>query len=149
MHHNWFNEKGWPHLLRKVHDSGSSSDSRTWVQVAEDLEFRAKIFNDSKNTSSDKENNPMIDSQTMLTLNDLNITDGTGPEELPERPPNFVGPYCPKCVLKWPRCLCISELDWEDTATYQMQMDRTSPTYPVDSDKNLEKLEMETRQWIR
>ena len=38
--------------------------------------------------SSDKENNPLIDSQTMPTLNDLNITDGTGPEEIP---PNFVG----------------------------------------------------------
>ena len=79
----------------------------------------------------------------MLTLNDLNVTDSSGPEELPERPPDFVGPYCPKCMLKWPRCLCISELDWEDTATQQMQMPRTSSPYPVDSDKNLEKLEME------
>ena len=49
--------------------------------------------------------------------------DITGHEEnarLPEQPPNFVGPYCPTCVLKWPRCLCISESDWEDTATQQM-----------------------------
>ena len=61
--------------------------------------------------SSDQENTPIIDTQTMLTLNDLNITDGTGPEGLPEIPTNFVGPYCPKCILKWPRCLCISELD--------------------------------------
>ena len=98
-----------PILLRKIHDSGYSSDSEAWVQIAGDLEFRPKIFNDTKNTSSDKENNPMIDSQTMLTLNDLNITDGTGPEGLPERPPNCVGPYCPMCMLKWHRCLCISE----------------------------------------
>ena len=56
----------------------------------------------------------MIDTQTMLTLNDLNITDSNGPEGLPERPANFVGPYCPKHVLKWPRCLCTTESDWED-----------------------------------
>ena len=132
-----------PILLRKVHDSGSSSDSGAWIHVAGDLEFRSKNFSDTKNTSSDKENKPMIDSQTMLTLNDLNITYSTGPEELPERPPNFVGPYCLKCVLKWPRCLCISESAWEDTVTQQMQMLRTSSPYPDDSDKKLEKLETE------
>ena len=96
-----------------------------------------------KNTSSDKENNPMIASQTMLTVNDLNIIDSTGPEGLPERPPYFVGPYCPTCVLKWSRCLCISESEWEDTVTQQIQMPRTSSPYPDDSDKNLEKLETE------
>ena len=35
-------------LLQKVHDSGSSSDSAAWVQVAGDLEFTHKIFNDPK-----------------------------------------------------------------------------------------------------
>ena len=100
-----------PILLRKIHETGSSSDLGAWVQVAGDLEFTHKIFNDPKNMSSDKENTPIIDTQTTLTLNDLNITDGTGPEGLPERPTNFVGPYCPKCVLKWPRCLCITESD--------------------------------------
>ena len=131
-----------PISLRKVHDSGSSSDSGACVQVEGVLEFIPKIFNDPKNTSSDKENNPMNDSQTMLMLNGLNITDGTVPEGLPERPPNFVGPYCPMCVLKWPRCFCISESDWEDTMTKQMP--RTSSPIPHDSDKNLEKLETET-----
>ena len=106
-----------PILLRKVHDSGSSLYSRAWVHIVGDLEFGPKNFSDTKNMSSDKENNPMINSQTMPTLNDLNITDSTRPEELPERPPNFVGPYCPKCVLKWPRCLFISESDWKDTVT--------------------------------
>ena len=127
--------------MRKVHDSGSSLDSGAWVQVAGDLEFTPKIFNDPKNTSSDKENNPMNGSQTMLTLNDVNITDATRPEGLPERPPNFVGPHCLTCVVKWPRCLCISKLDWEDTVTQQMP--RTSSPFPDDSDKILEKLEME------
>ena len=130
-----------PISLRKVHDSGPSSESGAWVQAARDLEFTPKIFNDPKNISSDKENNQMNDSQTMLMLTDLNITDGTGPEGLPERPPNFVGPYCPMCVLKWLRCLCISESDWEDTMTQQMP--RTSSFLPDDSTKNLEKLEME------
>ena len=122
---------------------GPSSDSGVWVQVAGELEFRPKNFSDTKNKSSYKGNNPKIDSQTMLTLNDLNITDGTGPEELPERQPDFVGPPCLKCMLKWPRCLCISESDWGDTATKQMQMSRTSSPYPDGSDKMLEKLEME------
>ena len=93
-----------------VHDSGSFSDSGAWVQVAGDLEFTPKIFNDPKNTSSDKDNNQRNDSQTMLMLNDLNITDSTGPEGLPKRSPNFVCPHCPMHMLKW--CLCISESDW-------------------------------------
>ena len=76
-----------PIFLQKVHDS--------WVQVYGDLEFTHKIFNDPKNKSFDKENTPMIDTQTMLTLNDLNITDGTGPEGLPEKPTNFVGSLLP------------------------------------------------------
>ena len=37
-----------------------------------------------------------------------------------EQPPNFIGPYCQTCALKWPRCLCISESDWEDVAMQQM-----------------------------
>ena len=47
-----------PISLQKVHDSWSSSDSGAWVQAAGDLEFTCKIFNDHKNTSSDKENTP-------------------------------------------------------------------------------------------
>ena len=46
------------------------------------------------------------------------------------------------CMLRWPRCLCITELDWEDTATQQMP--RTSSPMPDDSNKDLEKLETET-----
>ena len=40
-----------------------------------------------------------------------------------------------------PRCLCISESDWEDTATQQMP--QTSSPIPDDSQGNLEKLETE------
>ena len=58
-----------------------------------------------------------------------------------ERSPNFVGPYCLMCMLKWLRCLCISESDWEDTVTQQMP--RTSSPFWDGSNKNLEKLEME------
>ena len=97
-----------------------------------------------KTMSSYKENTTIVDTQTMLTLNDLNITDSTGHEGLPERPTNFAGPYCPKCILKWPWCLCITESDWEDYVTQQMPMPRTSSPYPDDSDKRLEKLETET-----
>ena len=86
----------------------------------------------------------MNESQATLALNDLNITDGIGHEgnsRLPKRLSNFVGPHCPTCVLKWPRCLCISTSDWEDTATQQTPQTR-SPI-PDDSKGNLEKLEME------
>ena len=84
-----------PLSLCKVYDSGSSSDSGAWTPVSGDLEFTCKIINDP---SSDKENTPMTNTQTTLTLNDLNIKE----DKLPERPTNFVGPYCPKCVLRWP-----------------------------------------------
>ena len=94
--------------------------------------------------SSDKENTTMIDTQTTLTLNNLNITDDTGPEGLPERTANFVGPHFPQCILKWPRCICTTESDWEDNMTLQMPMPRTSSPYPDDSDKDIEKLETET-----
>ena len=80
----------------KVHDSGSSLNSGAWIQASGDFEFTCKVFNDP---SSDKENNPMTNTQTILTLNDLNISE----DKHPERPTNVVGPYCPKCVLKWPR----------------------------------------------
>ena len=84
----------------------------------------------------------MIDTQTTLTFNDLNITE----DELPKRPTNFIGPYCHKCVLKWPRCICLDESDWEDYVTEQQQMPlpRTSSPYPAYSDKDFEKLETET-----
>ena len=40
--------------------------------------------------SADKENTPIIDTQTMLTLNDLNITNSTGPEGLPQTSTNLL-----------------------------------------------------------
>ena len=51
------------------------------------LGLQPKVFNDPKNTSSDKENDPVNDSQATIALNDLNIMDRTGHEEnsrLPE-----------------------------------------------------------------
>ena len=62
--------------MKKVHDSGSSSDSKAWVQVGGELEYMPKVFNDPKNTSSDKANDPMNDSQATIALNDLNIMFG-------------------------------------------------------------------------
>ena len=108
------------------------------------LNLHARPSMIQKNMSSDKENTPMIDTQTTLTLNDLNITDGTGPEGPPERPANFVSPYCPKCILRWPRCLHINKSDWEDNATKQMPIPRTTSPYLDNSNKRLEKLETET-----
>ena len=64
-----------PILLQKVHDPGSSSDLGAWVQIAGDLEFTCKIFNNPKIMSSDKENTPIIDTQTMLTLTLLMVLD--------------------------------------------------------------------------
>ena len=45
-------------------------------------------------------------------------------------------------MLKWPRCLCISQLNWEDAATQQMP--QTSNSKPDNSHGNLEKLETES-----
>ena len=84
----------------------------------------------------------MTNTQTTLTLNDLNITE----DELPERPTNFVDPYCTKCVLKWPRYICLDESDWEDNATQQQEipLPRTSSPYPDYSNNSLERLEPKT-----
>ena len=131
---DWTKKKGRAHIIKKVHDSGSSSDSRAWVQVGGDLEYTPKIFNDPRNTSPEKENDPMYDSHATIALINLNIMDRTGHKEnsrLSEQPPNFVSPYCLTGVLKWPRCLCISESDWEDTATQHMPW--TSSAIPDDS----------------
>ena len=78
MSQDWTNRKGTAHIIKKVHDSGSSSDSGAWVQVGGELEYTPKVFNDPKNTSSDKENDPINKSEVTIALNDLNITDGTG-----------------------------------------------------------------------
>ena len=65
-------------------------------KLMEILNLHARSSIILNNTGSDKENTPMIDTQTTLTLNNLNITDGTGPEGVPERPTNFVGHNCPQ-----------------------------------------------------
>ena len=49
-------------------------------------------------------------------------------------------------MLKWPRCLCISESGREDVTTQQMP--QTSSPKPDDSQGNLEKLETETDEDI-
>ena len=52
-----------------------------------------------------------------MTINNLNLSDNVRNQEdvaLPEQPQCFVGPYCQNCVLKWLRCLCIEESDWDD-----------------------------------
>ena len=41
---------------RKKHDSGSSLDSETWIQVGEGFGYTPKFFRDPVPTSSDKEN---------------------------------------------------------------------------------------------
>ena len=56
--------------------------------------------------------------------------------KLPKTPTNFIDPYWSKCVLKWPRCICLDKSDWEDNATQQQQMPlpRTSLPFPDYSD---------------
>ena len=39
--------------LKMIHDSGSSSDSGTWVHIEEGLEYPPKVLNDPKHTTSD------------------------------------------------------------------------------------------------
>ena len=79
----------------------------------------------------------MIDTWTILTFNQLNITK----DELTEIPTHFIGPYCPKCVLKWSRSICLGESDREDNVTQQQQILLPYPDY---SDRDLEKLKTET-----
>ena len=51
-------------------------------------------------------------------------------------------PNCPTCVLKWPRCLCMSESDWKNTKT-QLET-RTSSPNSDEIPGHLEQLEPET-----
>ena len=79
--------------------------------------YTPKFFTHPAPTSSDKENDPPNDTQTVMTFNNLNLLDDNRPQEevsLPKCPPNFVGTYFPTCVLKWSRCICIAESDWDD-----------------------------------
>ena len=50
---------------------------------------------------------------------------------LPEQPQNFVDTYCQTCVLKWHRCLCIEESDWD-------QMVEVNPLAPWTSSPKLD-----------
>ena len=71
-----------PQSIDKTYCTGSSSDSATWIHVGEGFGYPHKAFIDLTSTNSeqgDKENDPPNDSQTTLTLNDLNIADDTEP----------------------------------------------------------------------
>ena len=52
---------------KKTHDSGSSSDSETWIQVGESFGHVPKNFTDSAPTPSDKENELLNDTQTAMS----------------------------------------------------------------------------------
>ena len=41
--------------LKKVHDSGCTSNSGAWIPTLSEFEYRPKIFNDPRNTTSDTE----------------------------------------------------------------------------------------------
>ena len=117
------------HSQKKKHDSESSSDSETWIQVREGFGYTPKFFADPAPPSSDKENDPPNDALTVMTFNNLNLLEDDRPQEklsLPEHPPNFVGPYCPTCVLEWSRCICIAESDWDDMVEVRLPMPQTS-----------------------
>ena len=102
---------------KKTHDSGSSLHSEMWIQVGESVGYVPKYFPDPAPTTLDKENETPNGTETEMTINNLNLLDRVRNQEdvaLPECPQNFVGPYCQTCVLKWHRCLCIEESDWDE-----------------------------------
>ena len=132
-------------LPKKTHDSGSSTDSETWIQVGESFGYMPKYFTDPAPTNSDKENDLPDDSQTVMTLNNLNISDKDRHQEdvvLPEQPQNFVGPYCPTCVLKWHRCICIEESDWDEMVEVNPPMPQTCSPKPENPLENIKQIEL-------
>ena len=77
-----------------------------WIQVGESFGYIPKYFLDAASTTSDKENELPNDTQIVMAINNLNLSDKVRNQEdmaLPEIPQNFVGPYCQTCVLKWHR----------------------------------------------
>ena len=62
-------------LPKKIHDSGSSTDSDIWIQVGKGFGYMPKYFTDPTSTNSDKENDLPNDFKTVMTLNNLNISD--------------------------------------------------------------------------
>ena len=116
-----------------------------WIQVGESFGYVPKYFTDPAPTTSDKENEPPNDTQTVMTTNNLNLSDKVRNQEevaLPEHPQNFVGPYCPTCVLKWRRCLCIEESDWDEMVE-NSPMPQTSlpnPGHPLENIKLIVRL---------
>ena len=129
---------------KKTHDTGSSLDSEMWIQVEEGFGYIPKYFPDPTPTTSDKENELPNDIQTVMTINNLNLLDKARNQEdvaLPEQPQNFVGPYCPTYVLKWHRCLCIEESDWDDMVEVNPPMPQTSSPklgHPLENIKPIE-----------
>ena len=98
---------------KKTYDSGSSSDSEMWIQVGESFGYVPKYFPDPAPTTSDKETEPPNDTQTVMTINNLNLLDKVRNQE--DVALQNV-PYSPTCVLKWHRRLCIKESDWDEMA---------------------------------
>ena len=47
---------------------------------------------------------------------------------------NYVGNYCKDCVIKWPRCLCEPESDWDNNHTYADKKQADSPPH-VENEK--------------
>ena len=59
---------------KKAHYSRSSLDSEMWIQVAESFGYVPKYFPDPTPTTSDKENELPNNTQTVMTLNILNLS---------------------------------------------------------------------------
>ena len=60
---------------KKTHYSGSSSDSEMWIQVGESFGYVPRYFPDPTPTTSDKENELPNNTQTVMTINNLNLLD--------------------------------------------------------------------------
>ena len=71
-----------------------------------------------------------------------NIPDSDTTDSVTVRPriSNYVGDYCEKCLIKWSRCICKPESDWDDDQNYKLRTQTDSPPneenrrHPIPSD---------------
>ena len=124
-----------PLRFRKVRkertDSGSSSDSGTWINMAEGFGYPPAIFTDPNYPEISKEGGegvePEIHFETHPQNNDCDSTNKSMPEEEAltlEKLKINKGPYCPICTPKGYRCVCKDqESEWDD----MVEMNKSIP----------------------
>ena len=116
-----------PLKLRKVKkegmESGSSSDSGTWIPEGEGFGYPSNIFTDPiYSQTSEREELTEVHPTTRLTTMLPPMTDSAN-ESMPREEVGFpnkikfdLGLYCPSCTLTGYRCICNDEeSDWDGT----------------------------------